>query len=134
MISRNIYCTNIHIEMWSQITIIAITMLFLDAIYLATVGTSFSKMIQQIQGSEIKIQYISVVACYLLLVFGLYYFVVMDQRPAYDAFLLGVLIYGVYDTTNYATIRGWKWYLALIDTIWGGTLFYLTIQVVYLLK
>ena len=120
--------------MWSQITIIAITMLFLDAIYLATVGTSFSKMIQQIQGSEIKLQYVSVAACYLILVFGLYYFVVKEHRDAFDAFLLGFVIYGVYDTTNYATIKGWKWYLALIDTIWGGTLFYLTTKVVYLLK
>lgn len=117
--------------MWKQLSIIAITMVLLDAIYLATIGTSFSRMIQEIQGSPITLRYISIAICYILLVFGLYYFIIREKRDASIAFLLGVVIYGVYDTTNYATIRGWKWHLALIDTIWGGILFYLTTQIVY---
>lgn len=117
--------------MLKQLTIIASIMLLLDSIYLATVGSSFSRMIQAIQGSPIQIQYGSVAVCYSLLVGALYYFIIKDKKNAINAFLLGIVIYGVYDTTNYATIKNWKLHLAVIDTIWGGLLFYLTSIIVY---
>ena len=46
-------------------------------------------------------------------------------------FLLGAIIYGVYATTNYALINNWEPKIALIDTIWGGILFYLTTYISY---
>jgi uncharacterized membrane protein len=33
--------------------------------------------------------------------------------------LLGLVVYGVYDMTNMATLRGWTWKLALVDLAWG---------------
>jgi uncharacterized membrane protein len=40
--------------------------------------------------------------------------------------LLGLVIYGVYDTTTLALLRGWDTNLAIIDILWGTTLFSLT--------
>ncbi len=34
--------------------------------------------------------------------------------------LLGLIIYGVYNFTNYATLVHYKFNVALIDSIWGG--------------
>jgi uncharacterized membrane protein len=46
--------------------------------------------------------------------------------------LVGVVIYGVYDSTNYATLSNYTASFALKDTLWGGILFasvtYLTYQ------
>lgn len=70
------------------------------------------------------------VACYLLLVAGLYYFIILPKRPPLDAFYLGIFVYGVYDTTNLATFDKWRPELALVDTLWGGTLFATTTYVI----
>jgi len=34
--------------------------------------------------------------------------------------LFGILAYGIYDFTNYSTLRGWSLSFALTDTLWGG--------------
>ncbi|MDE3157076.1 MAG: DUF2177 family protein [Acidobacteriota bacterium] len=33
--------------------------------------------------------------------------------------LLGLVVYGVYDFTNYSTLRDWPLTLAVVDTAWG---------------
>lgn len=33
--------------------------------------------------------------------------------------LLGLIVYGVYDMTNLATLENWSWRLALVDMAWG---------------
>jgi uncharacterized membrane protein len=109
-----------------NIIILAIIMLILDGVYLFIFGSSFRKMISSIQHSNFTIRIISVILCYIILVFGLYYFIIKDNKTLFEAFLLGFVIYGVYDTTNYATFTNWKWNLALLDTMWGGILFALT--------
>ena len=42
------------------------------------------------------------------------------------SFLLGLVTYGVYDFTNLALLSKWQLFTAVTDTLWGGTLFYLT--------
>ena len=60
------------------------------------------------------------------MIFALYYFIVRDSKPIYDAFLLGFVIYGVYDMTNMAIIDAWNWKTVVLDTIWGAFLFTIT--------
>jgi uncharacterized membrane protein len=35
--------------------------------------------------------------------------------------LLGLVVYGVYDFTNYSTLRQWPFVVTLADTAWGMT-------------
>jgi len=51
----------------------------------------------------------------------------------FDAFLLGVFVYGVYETTSLALLRKWRPTTVLIDTLWGGILFALTTYLTYLI-
>jgi hypothetical protein len=64
--------------------------------------------------------------CYIFLIFALNYFIIQPKRSVNDAFFLGILIYGVYETTNYALFTKWSFLTVVIDTLWGGTLFALT--------
>jgi uncharacterized membrane protein len=48
--------------------------------------------------------------------------------------MLGIIIYGVYETTTYATLQKWKLETVVKDTLWGGILFYLTTFFTYKLK
>ena len=36
--------------------------------------------------------------------------------------LLGLLAYGTYEFTNYATLRDWSWQQVVADTVWGAVL------------
>ena len=72
----------------------------------------------------------SAVICYFLLAFGTYYFIV---KPGLDknsnnfeiltnGMLLGLIIYGVYNSTNKTTINKFGINESIIDTLWGTTL------------
>jgi uncharacterized membrane protein len=54
--------------------------------------------------------------------FGLYYFSVKEKNIL-NALILGFVINGIYNTTNYATLNKYSLNVAIIDTIWGPTLF-----------
>jgi uncharacterized membrane protein len=99
--------------------------LSLDAIYFYINQSFFSTTIYNVQKSNVKPRYISVAFTYLLLVMIEYYFIIRPKKDLKDAFLLGAGIYGVYELTNYSTLKDWPLFLVIMDTIWGGILFML---------
>ena len=113
-----------------NILISGVVMLVLDAIYLTSISSTFSNMITNIQGSKMEFRIESVIICYIALIFGLNYFILNSGKSKEDmirdAIILGLVIYTVYETTNYALIDKWEPNVALIDSIWGGALFGLT--------
>tara|TARA_E500000178_G_scaffold323361_1_gene348882 strand:+ start:85 stop:486 length:402 start_codon:yes stop_codon:yes gene_type:complete len=102
---------------------LALIFTVIDAVYLFSMSNNFQNMIKKIQGSKLKMRIIPTVFCYIFLISSLYYFVEMKNQKVIDAFFLGLFIYGVYETTNYAIIEKWNPFIALIDTVWGGLLF-----------
>ena len=40
--------------------------------------------------------------------FPLKKFILKDKKSVFDAFLLGIVIYGVYDTTTHAIFKKWS--------------------------
>lgn len=112
----------------------AIVFIVIDFIYLNTMKGYFNNQIKSIQGSEIKMNYLGAAICYVLLIIGINYFIIKPNKSVSDAFLLGIIIYGVYETTNYALIKNWSILTVIIDTIWGGLLFSSTTYIVNLLR
>lgn len=68
---------------------------------------------------------ISAILAYLFLAYAIYYFIIKKNLTKFDALILGIIIYGVYNTTNYFSINNYSGEVAIKDTIWGGILFYL---------
>jgi len=64
---------------------------------------------------------ISAAITYLLLALGIYYFGV-KQKSFYNAAIFGVIVYGVYNFTNLATISKYGVKESMIDTAWGTIL------------
>jgi len=112
----------------------AIVLVVLDSIYLNLIKEHFSALIKNIQGSPLVVNYVGAAICYIFLITGLNYFIIKPNRSIQDAFLLGLVIYGVYETTNYALFKGWTLFTVIIDTLWGGILFALTTYIVRLLR
>jgi uncharacterized membrane protein len=117
-----------------DILILGVTLLVLDGIYLYNIKNYFMKQIESVQFSPIKINYAGAALCYVFLIFGLYYFIIREKRSLMDAFLLGIVIYGVYETTSIALLKKWKWQTVFMDTLWGGILFALTTAILYYIK
>jgi uncharacterized membrane protein len=108
-----------------------LVMLGLDAIYLSAMRDMFEIQIAAVQRVALQFRPLGAVICYILLITGLYYFILQDRRPIFDAFFLGIVIYGVYESTTYALLKQWKIKTMIMDTLWGGILFALTTGIVY---
>ena len=114
-----------------QILVSAVIMLLLDAVYLDIFGNFFNDGVMKVQGSKIKFKFLGALLCYILLIAGLNYFIINKRKPLLDAFILGIVIYGVYETTTYAILENWSRDAMVIDTLWGGILFTLTTYFTY---
>jgi uncharacterized membrane protein len=111
--------------------VILASLLALDAIYIGLQYTYIKKVYETIQRSPLKINFVGAILCYIFLVFLLYYFILSKKRKILDAFLLGVGVYGVYETTQYSTLSKWPVYMLITDTLWGGILFAITTKIYY---
>lgn len=98
----------------------------LDFMYINLILKYFQNMVLKIQKTPIKARLIPAILCYLVLIFSVYYFIILQNAPLINAFLLGLTIYSVYELTNYATIKDWNLKFVIADSIWGGILFLLT--------
>lgn len=116
------------------IIISAIIMLLLDSAFIYGSSNLFSSQIIAVQLSPIQLNIASAIACYFFLIFGLYYFILREHKSIFTAFLLGVVIYGVYETTTFALLKNWKLTTVLMDTTWGGVLFATTTYLTYFLS
>jgi uncharacterized membrane protein len=108
----------------------AIIMISLDFVYLSVMKGYFMNQVKNVQGSALKLNYFGAAICYIFLVAGLNYFIIKPRKSVSDAFLLGLVIYGVYETTNYALFSNWSIITVIMDTLWGGLLFASTAYIV----
>lgn len=113
-------------KMLGSLFLIGIIMIIIDYFYLSLISDIFKDYIFIIQKSVLRIRYMPAFLCYLLLITGLYYFVINKEKKMLDAFILGLCIYGVFETTNYAILRDWPITMVFVDSIWGGLLMVLT--------
>lgn len=115
----------------SKVLFTFVVFVAIDSAYLISMKGYFDEQIKQIQGSAIQMNLYAAILCYISLVFGLYYFIIKDKKPLYQAFLLGLVIYSVYEFTTWALLKNWKMQTVIIDSLWGAILFTLTTAIVY---
>lgn len=104
----------------------SVVLLAIDVSYLSTFGKPFIDQTVKIQNAPFQLNMMGAFFSYLCIIILLNYFVLLRSGTLFDAFLLGTLTYGVYDMTNMALFKDWDMTLAVIDSIWGGTLFTFT--------
>jgi|688.fasta_scaffold1146351_1 uncharacterized membrane protein len=113
----------------SFLTILMI-MLLLDSVYLYFTKSIFGELVAKIQRTAMQLRIEGAIIVYLLLAIGLYYFIVKPGLSAWEAGLLGLVIYGTFDFTNYAMLKNYDLKTAIMDTVWGSLLFALTTVIV----
>ena len=75
---------------------------------------------------------------YIVSVIAIWVFVLSSvqdvKEAAFYGTLLGLLMYGFYDLTNMATLRGYSWSMVAVDSIWGGVVVGIVTLVMFLVK
>lgn len=112
----------------------SIILLILDVVWLNVVMKKrYGRMIPQIQGSKMALNYYSATLSYVFMIIGLNVFVIphIDEKNLITSslkfgFTFGLILYGVYDFTAGAVLTNWDFRLALLDVLWGGVVFFLT--------
>ena len=117
-----------------SLLISAVLFVCIDAIYLNLMKGYFNNQIKQVQGSPIQLNLVGAFLTYIFLIYGLNYFIISKNRSVGDAFLLGIVIYAVYEFTNLSLLKNWHVLTTILDTTWGGILFALTTFLVYKIK
>jgi uncharacterized membrane protein len=111
-----------------KITILgAVVFMVLDGIWLGVLMKGFYRdqlapIVRLVDGG-IAPNWPAALIVYLLLGTGIALFVIPHASTpglaALHGALLGFVVYGVYDFTNYSTLRQWPFVLVLVDVAWG---------------
>lgn len=106
----------------------AVAFMALDAIWLGLLMKDFYRAqlapIVRLADGGIAPNWPAAFVVYALLGTGIAVFVIpraptVTLAAGYGA-LLGLVVYGVYDFTNYSTLRQWPFVLTLTDVAWGA--------------
>lgn len=110
---------------------IFILLILVDSAYLYFTQKMFGEMVVRIQRVAMQVRWWSGAVVYIFAAVLLYWFIIKDRRPLWEASLLGLATYGIYDFTNHATLKNYDLRIAIMDTVWGATLFTLTTWIFY---
>ena len=106
----------------------AVAFMVLDGVWLGVLMKTFYRdqlaPIVRLANGGIAPNWPAALVVYVLLGTGIALFVVprastVSSAAAFGA-LIGLVVYGVYDFTNYATLRQWPFALTLVDVAWGA--------------
>jgi len=110
--------------------LIALLALAIDIPWLLLVGNWASSVIQRIQrGVPMTFLMWPAVVVYLAIAYLL-----VNVTTDTNAFFVGAATYAIYDFTNLSTLGKYDVRLAVADSLWGGTLFWLSRKAAKALK
>ena len=95
----------------------------IDMVYLTSAKHFFQTQIKAVQKTDLVLNLTSTLLCYIILTTGIFYFAIYKKLSLIETALLGLFVYGVYETTTHAIFKEWKWITVLMDTVWGAILF-----------
>lgn len=124
-----------------DIFILTLVFLVLDGIWLVLVmNNHYNKLIMDIQGTPLEVSIFPAFLCYVVLIGGLYYFVVQRVKKFNILKILslsipfGVCVYGTFDFTSATMLKNWDMRTAFLDVIWGTFVCSVSVLVVSYLK
>jgi uncharacterized membrane protein len=120
-----------------------VTLLILDLIWLTFNKSRYARMVQLVQNKTMRIKLMGGVMAYTLMVLALVYFIVPLAKQnkdttanlvkvlKYGAFF-GLIVYGIYNATNYAIFDNYDIPTAVLDTCWGTFVYFVATYVALL--
>ena len=102
------------------LVVIAAMLVSLDMLWFTwSVKALYRPAALAIQGSSLRLRLVGGVVAWLLLAWGIQYFVLGRQDAWVHGAVLGLVVYGVYNGTTYAMFGKYPLHVAVMDTLWG---------------
>ncbi len=126
-------------KIFKTLGVTAVAILAIDLIVLKILSKMWSKTIEKVQKTPFKVNPFYGIAAYVLMIFGLNYFVlgfgsgfksIPTNQLVTKAFVFGIVVYGIFDFTNLAIFTNYDLKTGLIDILWGGILMALVTWIV----
>ena len=118
-----------------------ISFIVLDFIWFTTFAAEFTKqklggLVRLNSSGAIDANLKPAIIVYALMAMAITFFVFpkVQNMPNFKAALwsalLGVIMFGLYELTNYTFIKNWSLTFVAVDIIWGGAAFFLTMLLI----
>ena len=95
----------------------------MDAMWLTYRYNYHNALFESIQKSKLEARIAPAILIYILIPYAVYIWAIQGKQSimhaASQGALVGLILYGFYDLTNYATLTNWTLEMALTDTLWG---------------
>ncbi len=128
--------------------LITIFTLSIDFIWLYLNYNNYNRLVTKVQGSSISINFIGAILSYLTVIIGLFIFSIpiikykLKENKNQSLFLLcliyggglGLIMYGIFNTTNIGIFKDYEPFVALLDTMWGTFLFTISSYIFFLIQ
>ena len=106
--------------------VIAVTALAMDAVWLTFRNDYHQTLFRSIQHSALIPRMFPAIGIYLLIPAVLTLYAVQASHTVQESILkgavIGAILYGFYELTNYATFTNWTLSMVVSDTLWGTVL------------
>lgn len=125
--------------------IIAVTLLLVfDFIWIGLNYSRYNTLVSNVQGSKMNTKIVSAILAYTLMVIGLIYIVfpLVDRDESKNKLLkalkygglFGLIVYGIYNFTNYAIFDNYSLSIGITDTLWGTFVYFIVTYIALYIK
>lgn len=111
-------------------------MLVADIIWITSNKSKYASLVQGVQHKPMTVKTRSAIIAYAAMVIGLVFFAIPAAKadPSPNKFykavkygaLFGFVVYAIYNATNHAIFQDYSVKVAILDTIWGTTVYFLS--------
>jgi uncharacterized membrane protein len=110
-----------------QFITVLVVLVILDVIWLTIISKDmYQGTVRGIQKTKLNVKFIPAILTYPLIAWGICTFVLANNTSNEKGILglmLGFMVYGIYNGTNYAIFDNWSLKTSIKDTLWGTALF-----------
>jgi uncharacterized membrane protein len=103
--------------------------LILDILWIYFNINMYITNFENIQKSKFKVNIISAIICYFIISLYLI-FLIYNKISLINCVIISFFIYAIYNLTNLSTLKNYSIKVAIIDTLWGSFVTFITIYVV----
>lgn len=117
--------------MWISI----IALIILDFLWIFINKNRYANWFKNVQHSPMKVKLIPAVIAYIVMIIGLVFIIIPNAKrdrlnnniikALKHGALFGFVVYAIYNATNYAIFNNYSLNMAIIDTCWGTTVFFI---------
>lgn len=117
-----------------MILLAILVMLILDAIWITINKPRYDALVASVQKKKMTVRIIPAIIAYLAMVIGLVFIIIPNAKKDKNGSaviralkyggLFGLVVYAIYNATNYAIFNGYLLPVAIMDTLWGTFLFF----------